>query len=62
MPRAMQDIGRALPSNGLTELGWRIAGGQASVPTAVLVLAAWLLGSALVAWLAYRRLAAKVTS
>jgi ABC-2 type transport system permease protein len=58
----MQDIGPALPSNGLAELGWRIAGGQASVPAAVLVLAAWLLGSALVAWLAYPRRAAKATS
>jgi ABC-2 type transport system permease protein len=55
MPLAMQDIGRALPSNGVAELGWRIAGGQASVPRAVLVLAAWLLGSATAALLAYRR-------
>jgi ABC-2 type transport system permease protein len=62
MPPAMQDIGRALPSNGLAELGWRIAGGQASVPTAVLVLAAWLLGSALAAWLAYRRRARMATA
>jgi ABC-2 type transport system permease protein len=62
MPQAMQDIGRALPSNGLAELGWRIAGGQASVPAAVLVLAAWLLASALVAWLAYRRRARTATS
>ena len=55
MPHAMQDIGQALPSNGVAELGWRIAGGQASVPKAVLVLAAWTLGSGLVALLAYRR-------
>ena len=55
MPLAMQDIGRALPSNGVAELGWRIAGGQASVPRAVLVLTAWLLGCATAALLAYRR-------
>jgi ABC-2 type transport system permease protein len=55
MPRAMQDLGQALPSNGLAELGWRAAGGQASALRAVLVLTAWLLGSALAALLAYRR-------
>ena len=55
MPHVMQDIGQALPSNGLAELGWRIAGGQASAPKAVLVLTAWTLGSALAALLAYRR-------
>jgi ABC-2 type transport system permease protein len=55
MPLPMQDIGRALPSNSVAELGWRIAGGQASVPRAVLVLAAWLLGCATAALLAYRR-------
>ena len=55
MPHAMQDIGQALPSNALAELGWWIAGGQASVPSAVLVLTAWLLGSATAALLAYHR-------
>jgi ABC-2 type transport system permease protein len=55
MPHAMQDIGQALPSNAIAELGWRIAGGQASVLKAVLVLAAWLLGSVTVSLLAYRR-------
>jgi ABC-2 type transport system permease protein len=55
MPHAMQDLGQALPSNGVAELGWRIAGGQASAPKAVLVLTSWLLGSATAALLAYRR-------
>jgi len=55
MPHAMQDIAHFLPSNAVAELGWRTAGGQASVPTAVLVLAAWTLGSALAALFAYRR-------
>ena len=48
-------IGQALPSDAVAELGWRIAGGQASVFKAVLVLAAWTLGSGLVALFAYRR-------
>ena len=55
MPLAMLQIGQALPSNSVAELGWRIAGGQASIPRTVLVLAAWTLGSGLVALLAYRR-------
>jgi ABC-2 type transport system permease protein len=55
MPHTMQDIARALPSNAVAELGWRIVRGQASVPTAVLVLAVWTLGSGLIALLAYRR-------
>ena len=55
MPHVMQDIGKVLPSNGLAHLGWRIAGGQASVLPAAIVLAAWTLASALAAILAYRR-------
>jgi len=55
MPQTMQDIGRTLPSNGVAEPGWRIAGGQGSTLRAVLVLAAWTLGSGLVALAAYRR-------
>jgi len=55
MPHVMQGLAQALPSNGVAELGWRIAGGQAPVPKAVLMLTAWLLGSAAAALLAYRR-------
>ena len=55
MPHLMQDIAQALPSNAVAELGWRTAGGQASAPTAVLVLTAWTLGTALAALFAYRR-------
>ena len=62
MPHAMQDIARALPSNAVAELGWRIVGGPASVPIAVLVLAVWTLGSGLVALLAYRRRAIRSAS
>lgn len=56
MPHVMQDIAQFLPSNAVAELGWRIAGGQASVPRAVVVLAGWTLGSGLVALVAYRRI------
>jgi ABC-2 type transport system permease protein len=55
MPHVMQDIAQFLPSNAVAELGWRTADGQASVPTAMLVLAAWTLGTALAALFAYRR-------
>ena len=55
MPHVMQGLAQSLPSNGVAELGWRIAGGQAPVPKAVLVLTVWLLGSAAAALLAYRR-------
>jgi ABC-2 type transport system permease protein len=62
MPHVMQDIAQFLPSNAVAELGWRSAGGQASVPTAVLVLAAWTLGTALAALFAYRRRAIRSAS
>jgi ABC-2 type transport system permease protein len=55
MPHLMRDIGQALPSNALAELGWQIVGGQASGPSAVLVLAAWTAAAGLAALLAYRR-------
>jgi ABC-2 type transport system permease protein len=62
MPHAMQDIGKDLPSNGLAQLGWRIAGGHASVLTATIVLTAWTLASALAAILAYRRRGTRAAS
>jgi ABC-2 type transport system permease protein len=55
LPLAMLQIGQAQPSASVAELGWRIAGGQASVPRAVLVLTAWTLGSGLVALFGYHR-------
>jgi ABC-2 type transport system permease protein len=62
MPHAMQDIGKILPSNGLAQLGWRIAGGHASVLTATILLTAWTLASALAAILAYRRRGTRAAS
>jgi len=62
MPHVMQDIGTVLPSNGLAQLGWRIAGGQASVLTATVVLTAWTLAGALAARLAYRRRGTRAAS
>ena len=55
-------VARNVPSNAVAELGWRTAGGQASVPTAALVLAAWTLGSGLAALFAYRRRAIRSAS
>jgi len=62
MPHVMQDIAKFLPSNAVAELGWWTAGGQASVLTAVLVLAAWALGTALAALFAYHSRAIRSAS
>ena len=62
MPHVMQDIAKFLPSNAVAELGWWTAGSQASVPTAVLVLAAWALGTALAALFAYHSRAIRSAS
>ena len=55
MPHVIQDIGQALPSKDPAELGWRIAGGQAPAPEAILVLTSWTLGNATAALLVYCR-------
>jgi ABC-2 type transport system permease protein len=62
LPHTMQDLGEALPSNAIAQVGWRTAGGQAPALKAVLVLGAWTLGSGLVALLAHRRGAIKSAS
>lgn len=54
LPTAMQDIGKVLPSNGLGEVGWRIAAGQAPETSSLIVLAAWGVACAMVAAVAYR--------
>jgi ABC-2 type transport system permease protein len=55
LPSAMLDVARALPTYQLAELGWRIAGGLAPEWSSVAVLAAWTVGLAGLALLAYRR-------
>ena len=51
LPHAMQDIGRALPSYHLVQLGWNAVAGRALGTTDMLVLAAWAAGlGALAIW------------
>jgi ABC-2 type transport system permease protein len=57
LPTTLQQIARTLPSNRLADLGWKIAAGQTPATSSVLVLAAWALGGAALATLAYRRAA-----
>lgn len=58
LPHVLASIARALPSNRLGELGWRVAAGHGPTLTGALILAGWLAlltaGSALL----YRRAAA----
>jgi ABC-2 type transport system permease protein len=49
MPHVMQDIGNALPSYHLAQLGWNAAAGTALGLGHVLALAAWTAGLSLVA-------------
>src|SRR6516165_12016612 len=44
LPHVMQDIGKALPSYHLVQLGWNAASGRALGMTDMLVLAAWAAG------------------
>lgn len=59
LPDAMGHVARALPSNRYAELGWDVAGGHAPAPMDGTVLAAWTVGLALLATLAYRRSTAR---
>jgi ABC-2 type transport system permease protein len=54
LPESFRNVARALPSNRLADLGWQIAGGHAVRRSSVGVLAAWTIGLALIAVLAYR--------
>jgi ABC-2 type transport system permease protein len=49
LPRFLQAVAHALPSNRLAELGWRTAGGGSPPLAAVLVLVAWFAGATAVA-------------
>lgn len=55
MPGAIQTLALGLPSNRLADLGWKVAAGQAPAVSSLLVLFAWAVGGALLAFLAYRR-------
>jgi ABC-2 type transport system permease protein len=49
LPHVMQDIGRALPSYHLVQLGWNAAAGRALAVSDMLVLAAWAAGLGVIA-------------
>ena len=55
LPSSFQHVADVLPTYRLADLGWRIAEGRAPSVPDVAVLAAWTLGLALLAALAYRR-------
>lgn len=58
LPHVLAAIARALPSNRLGELGWRVAAGHGPTPSGVLILVGWLVVLAAGAALLYRRAAA----
>ncbi|MCI0156288.1 ABC transporter permease [Leifsonia shinshuensis] len=60
LPDAMLTVARALPSYQLANLGWHIAAGEVPDLMSVVVLAAWTLGFAVIAFVAYRRPALSV--
>jgi ABC-2 type transport system permease protein len=49
LPHVMQDIGKALPSYHLVQLGWNAVAGRALGMTHVLALAAWAAALGLIA-------------
>ncbi|TAM70473.1 MAG: ABC transporter permease [Microbacteriaceae bacterium] len=55
LPSGMMDVAYWLPTYRLADLGWSIAKGDLPDLTSIAVLAAWAVGLAGVAWLAYRR-------
>jgi ABC-2 type transport system permease protein len=55
MPDVLAAVSRTLPSYGLVELGWSIAGGDTVPASAVAVLVAWTAGAGALAALAWRR-------
>ncbi len=55
LPQAMQRLARALPTNRVADLGWKIAAGQTPSAQSLLVVAGWAAASAALALLSYRR-------
>ena len=55
LPKLQQTIGHALPSNGIADLGWNIAAGRSPFAPNLLVLLAWTLATAALAFISYRR-------
>jgi ABC-2 type transport system permease protein len=59
MPGALAAVSRSLPSYGVVEVGWSIAGGDPIPAAAVAVLVAWTAGAGGLAALAWRRVMAR---
>lgn len=55
MPDALAAIAKTLPSYGITQIGWSVAGGDPVPPAATAVIVAWTLGAGTLATLAWRR-------
>jgi ABC-2 type transport system permease protein len=55
LPSGMANVALWLPTYRLADLGWKIAAGKTPDLVSVAILAAWTLGLALLALLAYRR-------
>ncbi|HET9014634.1 MAG TPA: ABC transporter permease [Thermomicrobiaceae bacterium] len=54
LPRTLQRIALALPSNRLADIGWKIAAGSPPTASTLLVLVAWTIGCGMLAFVAYR--------
>ncbi len=59
MPDVLAAVSRTLPSYGLVELGWSIAGGDIVPASAVAVLVAWTAGAGALAAVAWRRVVSR---
>jgi ABC-2 type transport system permease protein len=59
LPRALRTVAHFLPSNGVADLGWKIAGGSAPGLSAVLVIVGWLAIAILLASLLTHRLSVR---
>jgi ABC-2 type transport system permease protein len=52
---SLRNVAHLLPTYHLADLGWHIAGGHAPLLSGILILLAWTVGLAALAFLAYRR-------
>ena len=59
MPDALAAIATTLPSDGITQIGWSLAGGDPIPLAATAVAVAWTLGAGAAAALAWRRVSTR---
>jgi ABC-2 type transport system permease protein len=55
LPPFLRHVARVLPTYQYAELGWRVVAGHAPTAAGVVILAAWMVGFALLAALGFRR-------